>query len=197
MDSADEIKEARTKRGLSQADLARLANTTQQTVNRIERRLTRHSRAEATIREVLRLAPLRATTAAATAPEPTTERMKPTAAMPIFGALDGNDGTIVVTGDVVGSMPRFAPTCYATYITSSAYAPAFRYGELAIINPALPPRAGDTVIVFAVDGRSARIAEFAGSTSESWELSEIGAKRFTLPKSDYPMVQTIQARVLR
>lgn len=164
MDIAKEIRSRREARKLSQAQLAKRVGTTQPTIDRIERGLTKHSAYHIPIFAELDiplsmldpalaklLTTLNETPPNASAPMPTPEL--PQRQIPVYGvAVGGDDGRMKFNGerlDMVGCPPelRAVPNAYAVYVAGDSMVPSFKPGQIAWVHPTRTARPGQDVIV--------------------------------------------------
>jgi phage repressor protein C with HTH and peptisase S24 domain len=199
----DEIRRRRQERGLSQARLAALAHTTQQTVDRIESGVTRHSRAMPQILAVLDLAP-GAVQVARTDVVPSA-LPRPGGDLPIFASAQGGPGEMILTYEPIDYVARPDPLAnvrdgYAMYIVGDSMSPAFEQGDLALVNPHLPFRGGDDVLVFReLAGEvAAMVKRLVKASQEEWILEQYNpARRFTLPRKEWPRCHVIIGKYSR
>jgi len=118
--------------------------------------------------------------------------------LPVFGTSQGGKGAVIVTSDPVDWVARPEPLArvkdgYGIIITEDSMAPEFRSGDIALVNPHLPARAGDTC-VFRSDMPDHTILScikfLRRQTADSWHVTEWnsdeGKKRdFTLKKAEW------------
>lgn len=169
-----EIKAAREKMGITQAELAARAGTNQQTIDRIERGLTRLSKYMPEIRVALGLP-------AYEEPEESllrfsgkynggygvrahiAEDFRDPEKMPIFKLIEEN-GNWIIDMEPVLFLPRSYPVegelgAYGIIVPDDRLAPALRVGEIAIVNPDGTTEWGSEVILLhgLEDGRTAAL----------------------------------------
>jgi phage repressor protein C with HTH and peptisase S24 domain len=96
-------------------------------------------------------------------------------------------------------IPRPSPVAgvrdaYAVYITGGSMVPEFEPGDLAIVNPNLPPIAGVTCIFYGeIAGTAhATIKRLRRQTSDAWLVRQWNPPEgmeadFSLPRSDWPI----------
>jgi transcriptional regulator with XRE-family HTH domain len=146
----DEIRAAREKLGISQAELASRSGTNQQTIDRLERGLTRQSKFMPEIREALGLPPYQE-------PEESLPRFsaryesgfgvrahiaedyRDPDKVPVFSMSD-REGLWVVDENPKVYLPRTYPVAdalnaYGIIVPDDKMAPALRKGEVAIVDP--------------------------------------------------------------
>lgn len=154
------IKDMRERLGWSQAELAKFAKTSQQTVDRIERGETLHSRAFPALLEVLRTYTNPGTPApslkisepdehpSTTSFGPLWESFVPTERliMPSFEVFDGGilkfKGYSAPSGDLKGSYT------YQLMVMTADFAPDVGRLDVIFVQAATPPRVGDLVVAF-------------------------------------------------
>lgn len=203
MVEADEIRRRREDMGLSQARVAELANTTQQTVDRVESGVTKHSRALGRILQVLGLDPPRLTVV------PTEILQRAPAGLqgelPIYASAQGGPGEMIITYDPIDYVARPDPLAtvkdgYAMYVVGDSMSPAYEQGDLALVNPHLPFRNGDDVLVFREIGAdvAAILKRLVRAGANEWTLEQFNpAKRFALPRAEWPRCHVIVGKYSR
>ena len=154
----DEIRRAREAQGLSQAELAEKASTSQQTIDRLERGAVEHSRAYPAVRRALSLD----LTGYDTWPYDVEENNDFGGRLGKHEEREGKafeqlgQGRIPVISNrggkarLVDAIPRvypfeFAEGVTAVLITSPEMEPVFRLGDTVVVNPNLVARPGDDV----------------------------------------------------
>lgn len=179
------IRREREARGMSQTELGRLAGTTQQTVDKIEKGLIKNSSFLPTILPNVGI-PL---DVLVKAPAAKIERgEKPTSArtnsvlgdLPVHGAAEGGKGAIIVSAEPVDYVARPAPLLnvkdgYGVLIVESSMEPEFRPGDIALVHPHVPPTPGDTCIFYGEqpDGTVlAIIKQLRRSTADTWHVTQ-------------------------
>ncbi len=168
----DEIRAAREKLGLSQAELASRAGTNQQTIDRLERGLTRQSKYMPEIRDALGLNPYQE-------PEDSLVRFsakheggygvrahiaedyRNPEKMPVF-SMNEEGGLWVIEDEPTLFLPRTYPVAealgaYGIIVPDDLMAPALRKGEIAIVDPDTSAEyAGEVFLIHGLsDGRTA------------------------------------------
>lgn len=110
--------------------------------------------------------------------------------LPVFAAVEGGEGEMVVSAeeiDVVDT-PWFlsrVKESYAVLVIGESMSPAYEPGDMAFVNPKLPPRRGkDAIFVSPLHGDfKAIIKRFVSSTPESYIVEQFNpAKQLTLPR---------------
>lgn len=116
--------------------------------------------------------------------------------LPIFGtAQGGQDGALIVSNVTVDWVARPAVLLrvrdgYGMIVGDDTMSPEHKAGSIALINPHLPPRVGDSC---AFRGRTDEgvdlclIREYRGQTETHWKVHQHHpAKDSSLKKSDWP-----------
>lgn len=152
------VRRIRHERGLSQAELARATGTSQQSINRIENDHVRSSRWVGVIADYLgidrAIAPkdIRSTAPAPNASPPVPVDY-PKSRIPMLGAgSGGTDGRFVLNGSRVLEAlcpPQLVgvPDAYGVFVHGTSMEPRYHPGEAVFVNPHLPVRQGDYVVV--------------------------------------------------
>ena len=116
---------------------------------------------------------------------------------PIYASTEGGPGAMVVTNDVIEMVQRpwymrDVPG-YGVLVVGESMDPAFRPGDIAIVNPKLPPIRGKNAIFVAgedVGEFRASIKEYQRQTSSSWFVRQHNPpegqeKDLELPKREW------------
>jgi transcriptional regulator with XRE-family HTH domain len=176
MAKGDEIRTAREKMGISQAELAARAGTNQQTIDRLERGATRQSKFMPEIRAALGLAPHQE-------PEESilrfsgkygelfgvrahiADEFRDASKMAVFAMeLDEEDGqkTWVLGNEPVMHIPRGYPVegqlgAYGVIVPDDRMSPVLKKGDIAVVNPDASGEFGGEVLMLhgMADGRTA------------------------------------------
>jgi phage repressor protein C with HTH and peptisase S24 domain len=119
--------------------------------------------------------------------------------LPVYASAEGGEGQIIVSPDAMEFIPRPSPVAgvrdaYAVYITGESMIPEFEPGDLAIVNPHLPPIAGVTCIFYGEKAGEARatIKRLRRQTQNAWLVRQwnppAGMKEdFALRRADWPI----------
>jgi phage repressor protein C with HTH and peptisase S24 domain len=114
--------------------------------------------------------------------------------LPVFGTAQGGRGALIVTDRAVDWVVRPNPLLrvvdgYGMIVTGDSMSPEHKPGSIALVNPHLPPRTGDTCVFrsHADDGTvHAVIKELRGSNDDVWKVHQHNPKRdYTLKKSEW------------
>lgn len=144
---------ARQSRGLTQAELAQRVGTNQQTVDKIEKGIIKHSRyfprLEVELGITLTQSLHRATTQS-TLPDTRSEARN----LPVHASAQGGAGELIVSTDPVDWVIRPAPLAnvargYGIIVVGESMVPEYEPGDTALINPHLPPLGGYTCVFYA------------------------------------------------
>jgi transcriptional regulator with XRE-family HTH domain len=205
-----QIRRSRESRGWSQAELAKRAGTTQQTVNRIEAGQTAHSRAIAPIIAAL---DLQANDQAAPATGKGFDfdfnkvpRLPP--------ALAGTEPqwTPVFETWFNGSLTDLQPVSYLNtpdpllnvrdnyglIVSTREMEPAFRRGDIILVNPHIPARADNDVVLIAKSGASGIICTLVNFDDEGWQVRRWNpAREESLSVTEWPTCHVIVGKYAR
>jgi phage repressor protein C with HTH and peptisase S24 domain len=118
--------------------------------------------------------------------------------LPVFGtAQGGQDGALIVSELAVDWVARPAVLLrvrdgYGMIVSGDSMSPEHKAGSIALVNPHLPARVGDSCIFrsHADDGTNlAMIKEYRGQTETHWKVRQHNPpKDFQLKKSDWQVV---------
>lgn len=159
MTIGDKIRQARLAKGLRQADLARAFGISRNSVTLWESGEARPDQARLPLLGQLLGTSVDWLTSEddrATAP-PRSGYVPPPEFfgerdLPVYAAAEGGPGEMVVSTDPIDMVPRpwYLGTVkdgYGVLVTGDSMDPAFRPGEIAIVNPRLPPQPSTDVIL--------------------------------------------------
>lgn len=114
--------------------------------------------------------------------------------LPVFGTAQGGRGALIVTDRAVDWVLRPAPLLrvrdgYGMIVTGDSMDPAAKSGSTALVNPHLPPRAGDVCIFrsHSDDGEvQVCIKELVRFTDDLWHVKQYNPRKlFTLKRSEW------------
>jgi transcriptional regulator with XRE-family HTH domain len=202
-DIATIVKKARANKGISQPELARRVGTTQQTIDKIENGRVKHSsflpaiavELGVSLDRVLRFRHKNGGVAAIAGHALFSGERD----LPVYAATQGGSGVQVLSSEPVEYVLRPEPLArvrdgYGVMIVDDTMVPEFRSGDVALVNPHLPPRVGDTCVFrSALDGtgeHSFCIKYLRRVTDKDWHVSEWsgedgGRRDFTLKRADW------------
>src|SRR5712692_8359456 len=202
MIDGEAFRAAREDARLSQLDLARMAGVSQQLIAAIETGRTRSTKF------LPRIAVALNKRAGELDPDwlSLDEQRGPASPasfgdrdLPVYASAEGGEGQIIVSPDPMEIIPRPSPVvgvrdAYAIYITGESMIPEFEPGDLAIVNPNLPPIAGVTCIFYGEQAGAARatIKRLRRQTPDAWHVRQWNPPEdmqedFALPRSDWPI----------
>lgn len=212
-----EIRARRDELGLSQAALGAMIGTTQQTIDRIERGESRHSRFLEAAKTALKLQPLTDHDEQAIYFERRARRqnqreeMEAIAASALSAELPVY--TIHMTGDQVVSVEPydFIPRpfilgrvrgAYAVIVLQDDMSPALRAGDIAFLNPHIPPRPTNEILLrqapeFEGDA-PVLLRTLVGSDETSWMVRTWQpAGQEVLRRAEWPAAHVVVAKYAR
>jgi phage repressor protein C with HTH and peptisase S24 domain len=207
------VRDARIALGMSQDDLAEAAGTTQTTIEKIENGKSTRSRFLPAVFSVLRL-PLddlvanKPTTLGRTAISSATRVPPPVSSardLPVYSSAEGGPGGTIFSTDPIDYVVRPDPLAnvkagYAMYVVGDSMSPAFEQGDLILINPSLPYRSGDDVLIYRVEDGTyeAAVKRLRRATAEAWQLEQFNpAKNLSLSRKDWPTCHVIIGKYSR
>lgn len=161
------IRELRLARGLSQKELAERVDSTQPTIDRLEKgeRNLKTGMMEQ-LAAALRVAPAdlfavkEAEGNATYAPRSLLPGLAGAKDLPILGYVKaGTEGFFIVNGEVQGFAVRpdllqGVKDAYAVYVHDKSMFPAFEPGHLAWVDPLRPVKPGDAIVLQMQDGQA-------------------------------------------
>ena len=119
--------------------------------------------------------------------------------LPVYAAVEGGPGEMVVSTDPIEFVPRpwylgSVSSGYAVLVTGDSMAPVFEPGDIAIVNPRLPPVRGKDVILVAEETNGefrASIKRLVRWTDKEWHLRQFNPPpgqraEFTLSRKQWP-----------
>jgi|SRR5579871_2773039 len=126
--------------------------------------------------------------------------------LPVFTSAQGGEGETIVTFEPIDyvSMPEpleHVRDPYGVYVVGDSMSPAFEPGDLALVNPHVPARGGDDVIVYrAAEGgeQAAAIKRLVRAAHDHWSLRQFNPERkFSLPRTEWPRCDVIVGKYSR
>lgn len=194
------IRAAREAKGLSQAQLARAIGIKQQSLDSVENGKTARSKFMPEIVAELGLAPEDVGLPKETAEQgfiPASQILQPGRDFPIYSAVEGGPGEIIRSTDPVDWYPRPSPVAhvkeaYGLFVIGESMVPEFDPGDIALINPILPPLPGKPCIFYTELHGEARatIKRFQRASAAVWHVYQHnpphgGTKEFTLSRKEW------------
>jgi transcriptional regulator with XRE-family HTH domain len=189
----EQIREARETRRWSQKDLADVAGSKQQTVDRIERGITKKSEDLPALCAVLGIRSRDVDKMASS------YSLETEADIPVVYTKTTSEGVFLT--EIVGANKRrahsliTAPETYGIFVPADCcMAPIFRAGEILLINPHQAPRPGDRCLFRDADDNKSRVklGELAGEDAATWSLKVV-ENGVTIEKSAFPHAHLIVA----
>lgn len=125
--------------------------------------------------------------------------------LPIFAAAEGGNGAMIVTFEPIDYMRRPTPLehirdGYGVYIVGESMAPAYEPGDIALINPLLPPSPGRDAIFLNPSDHSheALIKRLVRATSREWLVQQWNPKKeFSLSRSQWGQCHIVVGKYVR
>lgn len=196
------IRAAREAKGWSQADLARATGIKQQSIDAVEKGATRRSKFLPEIVAELGIDPEavglpKETMTAADGWAPASQILQPGRDFPIHASAEGGPGEIIRSAEPVDWYPRPAQVAhvreaYGLFVVGESMAPEFDPGDIALVNPILPPLAGKPCIFYTELHGEARatIKRFLRASGSVWHVFQHNPPRgmsheFTLSKKEW------------
>lgn len=114
--------------------------------------------------------------------------------LPVFGTAQGGSGALIVTNQAVDWVVRPDPLLrvrdgYGMIVTGDSMAREYNSGDIALINPHLPPRKGDPCVFRSHNDDGAVLAiikYFRRETNDLWYVSQSNPEKdFTLKKVEW------------
>lgn len=127
-----------------------------------------------------------------------------TGKMPIYAAAMGGDGHVIVTFDAVDYVKRPSELenvrgGYGLLIVSESMVPAFRPGDMALVNPHLPPARERNVILYHTPPNGgeveAIVKQLNGWNDREWHLQQWNPlKEFSEFRLEWPICHRVVGR---
>lgn len=211
--AGQKIKARRKELGLEQAELATDVGTKQQTIDKIERGITKKSsyfpriaaRLGMDLKELdpdLQRLDNHDSSYSLDADRASQNNLsRADADLPIYAAAQGGEGTVIVTVEPVDWKHRGTPLAsvrggYGLIVTGDSMVPVYRSGQIVLVNPHLSPRPEDGIILYGgevVGEVKATIKEYVGQTANEWILRRYQpeVRTFRLKKAEWPVVHVV------
>ena len=217
----NEIKRQREARGWSQAQLAEAAETTQQTVDRIERGVTGNSKALPQVQRALGLpeqytgvdpegrllSPKEANDEQAPINQyvDLTDKVLKVAEgthIPVYAMKDGG---LLHTANFADAIPKHYPIrnvkdAYGIISREYMMEPVIRLGDIVIVNPNIPPIAESEVVFSRKEGDDFFVAlrSLIKENADSWTVqASLDANSETFLKSEWTNAELIVSKISR
>lgn len=124
--------------------------------------------------------------------------------MPVYAAAQGGDGHVIVSFDAVDYVKRPAELesvrgGYGLLVAGDSMVPAFRGGDMALVNPHLPPSREKNVILYHTPPHGgdveAIIKQLNGWNDREWHLQQWNPfKEFTEFRQEWPICHRVVGR---
>ena len=198
MSIGDEIKAAREARGLSQRALAEAIGCTQPAISDMEKGTTLRSHYLTAAQKFLGIGEKLTIDAQPLTPfnPPEGEIFGPRD-LRLYAAAEGGPGEMVVHTDPIELLPRpwylgMVSDGYAVLVVGESMVPAFRPGQIAIVNPRLAPMRGREMLF----RQTMRDGTFVGSIKHlvRWTVAEWHVEQFN-PAEGAPRTFVLDRRV--
>ena len=211
--TGDIIRALREGQNLSQAALAKKVGVSQATIDKIERGESTRTRFLSEIATALGVSVdgLKAG-GKVVIPQPNQRNFSSQGSLPsgredlpIYASAQGGQGEIIINYDPIDYVQRPSPLenvkgGYAMYIVGDSMAPAFEQGDLVLVNPHLPYKANDDVLIFKDHDHehAAVVKRLVKATADLWHLKQFNPdKTFTLSRKEWPKWQVIVGKYSR
>jgi len=115
--------------------------------------------------------------------------------LPVFAAAEGGAGEMVVSTDPIEFVPRpwymrEVRDGYAVLVVGESMIPVFEPGDMAIVNPRLPPIRGKDMIFIGNEAAGefrASIKRLVSWTEKEWRVQQFNRpKEFTMARQKWP-----------
>jgi transcriptional regulator with XRE-family HTH domain len=197
---SDSIRHRLRELGMTESELARKAGVSQPTINALVNGTQRTTKYLPEIARALSLSPAdldpRLSERHGHNPPPQILGQRD---LPVYAAVEGGPGEIVVSKEPIDLVPRpwylgEVKDGYAVLVVGESMDPAFSPGEIAIVNPRIPPMRGKHHIFISDDGENgefrATIKKLLSWTESHWKVEQYnppeGQERvFTLSRADW------------
>lgn len=118
--------------------------------------------------------------------------------MPVYAATEGGPGEMVIGTDPIDYVARpwylgEVKEGFAVIVVGDSMSPAYEQGDLAVVNPALPPMRGKNAIFATDDGGNFRstLKRLINFNSEEWLVEQHN------PHKQYVLKRGVWSRFLR
>lgn len=186
------IARKRRQMGWSQDQLASASGSSQSTIDRIEKGQFKRLPSDLpAIAHALDLDLPSVNLSRIVAPDGRTARHE----LPVFAAAEGGPGEMVVSTDPIEFVPRpwymrEVRDGYAVLVVGESMIPVFEPGDMAIVNPRLPPIRGKDMIFIGNEAAgefTASIKRLVSWTEKEWRVQQFNKpKEFTIPRQKWP-----------
>lgn len=203
------IKSARLAKGLTQSELAKNVGTRQQTIEKIERGIVKHSSFLPAIAQELSI-PVERVMRNSKVPSKVEKipnsQLFGERDLRVYAAVQGGPGAMILSNEPVDYVLRPEPLAtvkdgYGVIVIGESMAPAIEPGDVVCVNKHLPPRPGDDCVFQyeEPDGTChASVKRLRRITETNWQVtewnSEAGTPRdFSMKRSEWRTCHVIVA----
>lgn len=207
------IRDARKERGWSQAELAQRVGVSQPAIMKIEKGETTKSKHFPKIAQVLNLeladldpalspgSSSTGTQLTSTMKKPQVERLKQEQIigadnLPVFSLAEGGPGALVLSNQPFRTVKRphnlqTVEDAFGVLIVGDSMFPEYREGDIAYVDPHIPPRVGDACLFQSdKDGTVEAVIKYLDKSGhhspDLWHVKQQNPeKRYTLKKEDW------------
>lgn len=209
MELKDNLTRLREAKKWSQSELAQRAGVSQQTIAAIESGRTRRPREIFAIAAALGASVSDLDRSLSAAPERQQQHLssiRNDRDLPVYAAVEGGDGSMIITWEPVEWNARPAPLVnvrggYGIYVVGDSMFPAFEPGDVALVNPHIPPSPQRNAVFFQDnpnDGTKGMIKRLRRITSTEWLVEQHNpAREFALPRSEWTQCQIVVGKYAR
>lgn len=126
--------------------------------------------------------------------------------LPVFASAEGGGGAIVITNEPIDYVRRPNPLLsvrdsYGCYVIGDSMSPAYEQGDLLLIHPGRPVRAGDDCVFVRDQGdgsQQALVKRLLRIAPEKWRVRQFNpAKDFDLDRGQWQKAQLIVGKYAR
>ena len=126
--------------------------------------------------------------------------------LPVYASAEGGGGAIIITSDPIDFVRRPEPLLsvrdgYGCYVIGDSMSPAYEQGDLLLVHPGRPVRAGDDCVFVRDTGDGslhALVKRLLRITPEKWRVRQFNpAKDFDLDRSQWQKAQLIVGKYAR
>jgi transcriptional regulator with XRE-family HTH domain len=198
MSIGDRIRQRLIELQISESELARLAGVSQPTINGL---VNGHQRTTKRLPEIAAALQLPIQELDPRYGEPKFSpppRFLGERDLPVYAAVEGGPGEMVISTDAIDVVPRpwylgEVRDGYAVLVVGESMIPAFDPGDMAVVNPRLPPMKNKHHILSGGDEDGdfrATIKKITGWTADEWSLEQynppVGQERkFKVPRRQW------------
>ncbi len=126
--------------------------------------------------------------------------------LPVYASAEGGGGAIIITNEPIDFVRRPEPLLsvrdgYGCYVIGDSMSPAYEQGDLLLVHPGRPVRAGDDCVFVRDPGDGslhALVKRLLRITPEKWRVRQFNpAKDFDLDRSQWQKSQLIVGKYTR